>query len=409
MINQYTLENGIKVVFEQNKHFNSATIGVWIGVGSRDEDKNNNGIAHMIEHMLFKGTKNRTAESIAVSTAILGGNLNAYTSKECTSYYCKTLPEYITDATEIIGDMISNPLIDANDLEKEKGVVYEEIDMYDDSAEDYVHEYLQMKVWHDNPLGYLISGKKSIVKKFTREDLVSFMNDYYVGSNMVISVAGSFDKQKVLECIKKSFGDIRKFPINNALQERKTPKYKKVDFFKKKDIEQLHINLAFEIPSFIDDRRYEFTLINAILGGDVNSRLFQKVREKHGLTYNICSYGSAFSDTGLFHIYAALNPSQKDLVLELIKDVVKELSEAGIKQEELENAKKQVIVEMTLSRDNTVSLMNGNAKAIMFYGKIISFEETIKSIQAVTIDAINETVKKYINIDNMSIAMSGKR
>ena len=178
MINQYVLDNGIQVVLEQNRHFNSASIGVWVGVGSRDEDKKNNGIAHMIEHMLFKGTTTRTARDIAISTAVLGGNLNAYTSKECTSYYCKTLKEYLPIAIELLGDMICNPLLDEEDIEKEKGVVMEEIDMYNDSAEDYVHEYLQKKVFKDHPLGYLNSGKKKNVKAFSKSDIVEFMDEY---------------------------------------------------------------------------------------------------------------------------------------------------------------------------------------------------------------------------------------
>ena len=177
MIEQVLLRNGIRIVLETNKHYNSAAFGVWVGVGSRNETKDNNGMAHMIEHMLFKGTTNRTAEEIARQTAILGGNLNAYTTKECTTFYSKTLPEDICIAIEIIGDMISHPLINEEDLEKEKLVVCEEIDMYNDSCEDYVHEYLQKKIWKENALGFLISGKKKIVKKFTKEDIISFMND----------------------------------------------------------------------------------------------------------------------------------------------------------------------------------------------------------------------------------------
>lgn len=409
MINEYVLNNGIRVVFEQNRHFNSAAVGVWVGVGSRDEDKDNNGISHMIEHMLFKGTKTRTASDIAISTAVLGGNLNAYTSKECTAFYCKTLKEYILEAVDIIGDMICNPLLDETDLEKEKGVVCEEIDMYNDSAEDYVHEYLQKKAWKDHPLGYLISGKKKKVMKFTREDIVSFMSNYYVGNNIVISVAGNFDGDEVLEQIKKSFKALRKLPADKkAIRKRIKPVYKPVVFSKKKDIEQIHFNMAFEAPSFIDDIRYEFTIINAILGGDVNSRLFQTIRENRGLTYNICTYGSAFSDTGLFHIYGALNPNQLGTVVELVKGIITDLNEKGITNEELENAKKQVITEMTLNQDNTVDLMNNNAKSIMFYGKVYSFKESIKAINSVTVSGVNDCIREYFKLDNMSIAVAGK-
>lgn len=409
MICKYVLDNKIRVVFEQNKHFNSATVGVWVGVGSRDEVKENNGIAHMIEHMLFKGTKTRTASDIAISTAVLGGNLNAYTSKECTSFYCKTLKEYILEAIDIIGDMICNPLLDENDLKKEKGVVCEEIDMYNDSAEDYVHEYLQMKAWKNHPLGFLISGEKKIVRKFTRDDLIDFMSNHYVGENIVISVAGNFDKEQVLNQIEKSFSGLRPTPKDiTKVQKRTAPVYTPVHIEKKQDIEQIHLNIAFEIPSFVDEVRYEFTIINAILGGDVNSRLFQKIREDRGLTYNICSYGSAFSDTGLFHIYGALNPNQLERVMKLIKGIIADLVKKGITKEEFENAKKQVITEMTLNQDNTVNLMNSNAKSIMFYNKIYTFKDSMKAINDVTIESVNKCIRDYLVIDKMSIAIAGK-
>ncbi len=409
MIYKYVLDNKIRVVFEQNKHFNSATVGVWVGVGSRDEVKENNGIAHMIEHMLFKGTKTRTASDIAISTAVLGGNLNAYTSKECTSFYCKTLKEYILEAIDIIGDMICNPLLDENDLKKEKGVVCEEIDMYNDSAEDYVHEYLQMKAWKNHPLGFLISGEKKIVRKFTRDDLIDFMSNHYVGENIVISVAGNFDKEQVLNQIEKSFSGLRPTPKDiTKVQKRTTPVYTPVHIERKQDIEQIHLNIAFEIPSFVDEVRYEFTIINAILGGDVNSRLFQKIREDRGLTYNICSYGSAFSDTGLFHIYGALNPNQLERVMKLIKGIIADLVKKGITKEEFENAKKQVITEMTLNQDNTVNLMNSNAKSIMFYNKIYTFKDSMKAINDVTIESVNKCIRDYLVIDKMSVAIAGK-
>ena len=409
MIYKYVLDNKIRVVFEQNKHFNSATVGVWVGVGSRDEVKENNGIAHMIEHMLFKGTKTRTASDIAISTAVLGGNLNAYTSKECTSFYCKTLKEYILEAIDIIGDMICNPLLDENDLKKEKGVVCEEIDMYNDSAEDYVHEYLQMKAWKNHPLGFLISGEKKIVRKFTRDDLIDFMSNHYVGENIVISVAGNFDKEQVLNQIEKSFSDLRPTPKDiTKVQKRTAPVYTPVHIERKQDIEQIHLNIAFEIPSFVDEVRYEFTIINAILGGDVNSRLFQKIREDRGLTYNICSYGSAFSDTGLFHIYGALNPNQLERVMKLIKGIIADLVKKGITKGEFENAKKQVITEMTLNQDNTVNLMNSNAKSIMFYNKIYTFKDSMKAINDVTIESVNKCIRDYLVIDKMSVAIAGK-
>jgi len=223
-----------------------------------------------------------------------------------------------------------------------------------------------------------------------------------------------YQQQKLIHerarTLENAFGSIKKSSVSckNGLPKRNTPKYQRVKFATQRDIEQLHLNMAFEIPSFVDKLRYEFTIINAILGGDVNSRLFQEIREQRGLTYNICTYGSAFFDTGLFHIYAALNASQKDEVISLIRGIITDLCENGVTSEEVANAKKQVIVEMTLNRDNTVSLMNSNAKAVMFYNEIISFKDTIKAIDRVSVESINECIRKYFDLDKMSVALAGK-
>lgn len=408
-IDMYTLDNGLRVVFEQNKHLSAVTAGVWIKVGSRDENASNNGIAHMIEHMLFKGTKNMTAEQLAVRTAIMGGGLNAYTSKENTEVYCRTLPSCLKEAINILGDMICNSLIGEEELEKEKGVVCEEIDMYKDSPEDSVHEVLQKKIWHKHPLGYIISGKKKNVKSYTSEQLKKFMSKYYVAENMVVSVAGNFNKRETLQWIKQSFMELKtgKDTSENIEDNISTPEYKKTSFYKTKDIEQLHMNMAFRAPAFVDEERYAATIVNAILGGDVNSRLFQGVREKYGLTYSVYSYGSSFSDTGLMHIYAAMNPQQKEKVYQLIMDIISDLKAKGITQTELKNAKQQTVVEMTLNRDSTSSLMSANAKSIMYNIPLIPFEDKMSKLMSIKKADINGFIDKYLCIEDISMGLIG--
>ena len=405
-MNIYSLNNRIRVVFEQNKHLNSVTVGVWIGVGSRDENCDNNGIAHMIEHMLFKGTKSMNAKQLAVRCAIIGGSLNAYTSKENTEFYCKTLPSCLKEAVDILGDMICNPKLDPEDLEKEKGVVCEEIDMYKDSPEDGVHEILQKKIWKKQPLGYLISGKKKNVKRFTVQELRAFMDKYYVGENMVISVAGNFNKVETLNWIKKAF---EKVPTKNEIfvNNRETPEYSKADFVKGKDIEQLHMNIAFQAPSFLDDDRYAAVILNNILGSDVNSRLFQTVRENNGLTYSVCSYPSSFSDTGLLHIYAAMNEQQFSKVKSLIDNIINDLNQKGITSTELNNAKKQTVVEMSLNRDSTASRMSANAKNVIYNIPWEPFEDKIDAINNITKSDVNKLIKKYLKNENMSMGIIG--
>ncbi|MCI9369960.1 MAG: insulinase family protein [Lachnospiraceae bacterium] len=402
MIKVYELSNGIKTIMENCDFFHSVSFGVWVKVGSRSETKENNGIAHMTEHMLFKGTETKTAGEIARITAKLGGNLNAYTSKECTSYYCKTLPELLEPAIEVIADMVCHSAVREEDLENEKTVVCDEIDMYKDSAEDYVHEVLQKKVYKHHPLGFLISGKKKNVKGFSPKDIQTFMDKYYTGKNIVISVAGCFEPEKTLEFIKKYFGELKSGQKNTKFD---TPKYYKTDFIKYKDIEQLHMNLVFPAVSFLDKDKYALTLLNNILGGDVSSRLFQELREKRGLTYNICSYGSSFCDTGLLHIYAAMNPSQEDFILSLIQKIIEDMTTSGVRREELEDSIQQTVVEMTLGQDNSAGRMSSNARMLMFEKELTSFEEAIRKIKTVSLEEINLTIEKYLQIEKMSMGI----
>ena len=402
MIKVYELSNGIKTIMESCDFFHSVSFGVWVKVGSRSETKENNGIAHMTEHMLFKATDTKTAGEIARITAKLGGNLNAYTSKECTSYYCKTLPELLEPAIEVIADMVCHSAVREEDLENEKTVVCDEIDMYKDSAEDYVHEVLQKKVYKHHPLGFLISGKKKNVKGFSPKDIQTFMDKYYTGKNIVISVAGCFEPEKTLEFIKKYFGELKSGQKNTKFD---TPKYYKTDFIKYKDIEQLHMNLVFPAVSFLDKDKYALTLLNNILGGDVSSRLFQELREKRGLTYNICSYGSSFCDTGLLHIYAAMNPSQEDFILSLIQKIIEDMTTSGVRREELEDSIQQTVVEMTLGQDNSAGRMSSNARMLMFEKELTSFEEAIRKIKTVSLEEINLTIEKYLQIEKMSMGI----
>ena len=365
------LSNGIIVVMETMPYLKSAAFGVWVKVGSANENESNNGIAHMIEHMMFKGTKNRTAKQIADDMARIGGNLNAYTSKECTSYYATTLSEHLPMAIKIIGDMLNNSLIDEKALRKEKGVIIEEIDMYEDSPEDLGHDMLQQKIWKGHPLGYIISGKKTTVRKISREQILDFIDNFYTGENIVISIAGNFDQKEILSLVEEEFGKIKPGSLKeNSSQDK--PVYHKVVCKKHKDIEQLHINIAFDCISYMSEERFVFSILNSILGGSVNSRLFQKVREEAGLTYSIYSYGSSYKSTGLLHIYTAMNPAQKNTVIDMIYDEIDDLKKNGITEDELAMTKEQIKTELILGNEGAKNRMNANAKSMMSRGRLVS-------------------------------------
>ena len=400
MTNIYKLSNSITVVMERMPYLKSAAFGVWIRAGSANEDDSNNGIAHMIEHMLFKGTTNRTARQIADEMAKIGGNINAFTSKECTSYYATTLSEHLPIAIDIISDMLTNSLIE------EKGVIIEEIDMYDDSPEDLVHEQLQQRVWKDHPLGFMISGTKKVVRKVGREQILNFMDTYYVGENIIISVAGNFNEEEILKLLEKSFGTIKeKNGKENDLLGK--PNYHRVICQRDKEIEQMHLNIAFDCISYQSEERFTLSVLNSILGGSVNSRLFQKIREDSGLTYSIYSYGSSYRDTGLLHIYAAMNPSQTPTVVKKIRQIVSDMKKKGVSAEELAMTKEQIKTELILGSESAKSRMNSNGKSMMNRGRIASLEELIEGIDKVSLIELKSFANHYLDLEHCSYSLVG--
>jgi predicted Zn-dependent peptidase len=403
-INQ--LSNKITVITEVLPYLQSASFGIWVRAGSANEDDNNNGIAHIIEHMLFKGTKNRNAKQIADEMAKIGGNMNAFTSKECTSYYATTLSEHLPIAIDIISDMLNNSLIDEKALKKEKGVILEEIDMYDDSPEDLVHEMLQQRVWKDHPLGYMISGTKKIVRRVTREQIMDFMDTYYVGENIIISVAGHFNEQDILTLLEEKFGVI-KANCSKVGSLAGKPEYNRVVCKRGKDIEQLHCNIAFDCISYMSEERYILSVLNSILGGSINSRLFQKIRENSGLTYSIYSYGSSYRETGLFQIYAAMNPTQTTTVVKKIYQIINDIKKKGVTAEELSMTKEQIKTELILGNESARSRMNSNGKAMLNRGRIVTIDELISGIEKVSLSKIVDFANQYLDLHTASISLVG--
>lgn len=398
------LSNGITVVLEPMDYLKTTAFGVWVKVGSCNETKENNGIAHVIEHMLFKGTKKRSSRQIADDMAKIGGNVNAYTTKECTSYYTTTLAEHLPEAIEIISDMINHSTFEEEALEKEKGVIIEEIDMYDDSPEDLVHEMLQQAIWEDHPLGFIISGSKENVRAMTREQIKEFMAEHYVAENMLISIAGKFDMDEVMQLLEEAFACV---PHQTKKEEMVVPSFHHCIYTKEKDVEQVHLNIAFDSIPYDHEDKYVLTILNSILGGGINSRLFMEIREDLGLTYSIYSYGSSHDQAGLFHIYAAMNPSQTETVFDAIFQVLNELVEDGIDEDELMMTVEQIKTDLVMGSESAKSRMSSNAKAVMSRGYIIPIEETLERLNAVTGNDVVEFAKKHFVKDRASISFVG--
>ena len=365
MIKCFEMENGIRVVLEQMPQLRTAAFGVWIQVGSVNETKENNGISHVIEHCLFKGTKTRSAQQLADEISAIGDQLNAFTGKECTAFYGVTLTEYLPKMMELVGDMLKNSTFEEEPLRKELGVILEEIDMYDDSPEDLVHELVEKNVWKDHALGYIISGEKKVVSGMTREQLMEHMKRYYHGTNMVISIAGNFDETVVKHELECHFSDIPKEGMGDktADAERK-PEFYRCVCERKKDVEQLYMNLAFPTVSERDDRHYIQIMANAVLGGSNNSLLFQQIREDLGLAYSVYSYSSLYRHTGLFHVDVIVNPMNAVTVYEKLTEILRDFSKQTMKEEELLRLYHQLRIEMIMGSESARNRMERNAKAI---------------------------------------------
>lgn len=398
------LSNGIPVVLEEIPYLRSVSFGVYVKAGSAFETKENNGISHLLEHMFFKSTKNRTSRQLAEEMAYMGGNLNAFTEKESTSFYVTALDDQLPAVIELIGDMLNHALFLPEELEKEKSVVLEEIDMYDDSPEDLVHEMLQKMAWKDEPLGFIISGEKEVVNGFTREDLIAYKEKTYTADRMTISIAGNVKTEYVMELLEKNFSG---FQNSTDYLELTPPVYNPILFHRQKDIEQVHLNLAFESVSYQSDEKYALHLLNVILGDGDNSRLFQKLREESGLTYSIYSYESMYEEGGMFHIDAVLNPAKLKTAMKQIEECIGMLCENGVTEQEVKQAKQLLKTDLIIGNESTKSKIYNNGKTFLMKGYVRSIDEVLDDIYKVTCEDIQNFARKYLVWDKKSVSLVG--
>lgn len=409
MIKTLELKNGIRVVLEPMEHLSTVAFGVWVKVGSVNETPENNGISHVIEHCLFKGTKNRTAKQLADEISAIGDQLNAFTGKECTAFYGVTLTEYLPKMMELLGDMLQNSTFEEEPLQKELGVILEEIDMYDDSPEDLVHELLQKNVWKNHALGYIISGEKDVVSKMTREQITDYMKLHYCGNNMVISIAGKYNEATVLEDLERYFSEIPKTGTgsNTNTDADTVPVFERCLCERKKDVEQLYMNLAFSTIDEREEERHVQIMANALLGGSNNSKLFQQVREELGLAYSVYSYSSLYRYAGLFHIDVIVNPANAGTVYDKLHEILEEFSSKPISKTELESLYTQLRIEMIMGSESARNRMERNAKALLMHNRIVTLEETLKKLSRVSSEDILAFGNKYLQLSKAGMCLVG--
>jgi predicted Zn-dependent peptidase len=405
MFQKELLINGIRLVTEEIPYVNSVSIGIWVKVGSRYESLENNGISHFIEHMLFKGTKNRSAKEIANSIDKIGGQLNAFTSKECTCFYAKVLDTHFDIALDVLADMFFNSKFDSEEIDKERGVVIEEISMYEDSPEDLVHDLFSQAVWSGNPLGMSILGTEDSLENLNKERIVNFFNENYIPQNIVISVVGNLKHNEVVKKIKSYFDKAEKKDNSaaNIIMPRFEPEYT----LKNKVTEQVHLCMGFSGVDIRSKAFYPMLILNNVFGGAMSSRLFQKIREDRGLAYSVFSYPSSFEDCGLFSIYAGSKPDNLKSVASLIMEEIREIKKTGITEEELYDSKEQLKGSYILGLESTSGRMISIGKSELLLDRIYSPAEVLERINNVDMSSVSSIIKHIFDTDSMGAAVIG--
>jgi predicted Zn-dependent peptidase len=391
MVEITKLSNGIQLALERLPYVRSASVGVWIRAGAVDEAEHA-GISHFIEHMMFKGTERRSARRIAEDIDRIGGSINAFTGKEATCYYVKTQSEHIGRSIDVLADMFSGSVFDPAEMDKEKGVVIEEMNMIEDSPEDLGHDLIGETVFADSELGRSIIGTKESVSAVTRADILAYMAERYAAENIVISVAGNFDVAAVTALLEDGFGAA---PGGGAVRGVRMGEHKPVTVRRKKDIEQTHIFLGRQGASMAAEDYYAFTLYNGILGGGMSSRLFQNVREDKGLAYSVYSMNNAYADSGLFTVYAGVGLDKEADATAAIFEEIAGMAGRDIPADELSKAKEQSKGAYIFGQENISTRMFQAGRNLLLLGRTFTQDEVMGGIDRVTMDDIERIAARF--------------
>jgi predicted Zn-dependent peptidase len=380
-IDRDVIGNGIRLLTERMTQVRSVSIGVWLTRGSRHEAAERGGIAHFVEHMLFKGTSTRTAEDIAQAIDSIGGQLDAFTAKEYASYYIKVLDEHLPLAIDILSDIVMNPAFGPEDIEREKKVVVEEIKMVEDTPDDLVHELFTQGFWQDHPLGRPILGTRETVESFNIDLLRQYFRNAYAAPNLIVSAVGNLEHERVRELVENRFGSV---PKTGEIVQELAPTVAPKILVRNKELEQSHLCLgASSYPQNHDDR-YSSYVLNTLLGGSMSSRLFQNVREKRGLAYAVFSGLSAYRDAGSFTIYAGCSNEAVGEVIDLVVEELRGVKQAAVPDSELQRAKDHLKGSLMLSLENTASRMSHLARQEIYFDRQFGLDETLQGIERVT-------------------------
>ncbi len=403
MYEKITLPNGVRILTEAVPGVRSAALGLWVGTGSRQEKPGENGAAHFIEHMVFKGTERRTAAALAEEMDAVGGQINAFTTKENTCFYARVLDSHLSQATDILCDMFFSSRFDEADVNTERGVILEEIGMYEDNPEDVCSERLAAAVYKGSALARPILGRRATLEGMTGASLKAYMAEHYLAGDIVVALAGSFTPAHVEE-LKERFGALRpgKCPAGKAAS------YTSAITVKKKAIEQNHLTLAFPGLPYGDPDRFTLQLLTSVLGGGMSSRLWQEVRERRGLCYSVYAYGAGHADTGLFAIYTALGKETEGAALDTIAATVREFTAHGVTQAELDRAREQSKANVLMGLESTQAHMSNLGRSELLMGSVMEADDLIAAYDAVTRQDILRLAEKLFDFSRASLSAVGR-
>ena len=412
-VRRTVLPSGLRVLTEAIPAMRSVSFGVWVGVGSRDEPGPDNGVSHFLEHLLFKGTRRRSAMDISAGIEAVGGETNAFTTKEYTCYYARVLDDDTALAVDVVCDLIADSVLADEDVETERGVILEEIAMHDDEPSDEVHDLIAEAIYGaETPLGRLISGTVDTITPMTRDQIRAFYKARYVPSQMVVSAAGNLHHDHVVELVSEAFAQVLEAPAARAEPAERRPAEPAASvrppmvLLRDKDTEQAHVVLGCEGVGRHDERRFALGVLNNVLGGGMSSRLFQEIREKRGLAYSVYSYTSQYADSGLFAVYAGCAPGKVDEVLSLIREGLAEVAANGLTEAEVARGKGMMKGSIVLGLEDTGSRMTRLGKGELLYNDVMSVDELLARVDAVTVDAVREVAADLLTRP-LSLALVG--
>jgi predicted Zn-dependent peptidase len=399
------LDNGVRVITEAMPHVRSVSVGIWIGSGSRRETGDYNGISHFIEHMLFKGTTRRSAEDIARSVDSIGGNLDAFTAKELVCFNTKVLDEHLSQAFDVLADLVLHPLFREEDIEKEKGVILEEIKMEADSPDYLVHEIFSSNFWKDHPLGKPILGTPPTVKRFDQQMIRSFYEAVYAPSNLIVTAAGNLTHARLVDLAREHLADLR--PGSDAPPDQPPGTHARIALRNKKALEQVHLCLG--VPSYPlpHEERFACYVLNTLLGGGMSSRLFQNIRERQGLAYAVFSELNPYRDTGCLSIYAGTSIESARKVVESITNEFRDLKGSPVPEEELRRAKDHLKGSLMLSLESTSSRMSNLARQELYFRHFFSLDELVESIESVTAADVQRIAQTFFDPRQIALTVLG--